>query len=213
MFTGLIETICQVRRVRQTSGGMVLAVDLDRLASQTKIGDSIAINGVCLTVAKLEDNVAIFDVSSETLKKSNLGKLTPGSKVNAELAMKADNRFGGHFVTGHIDGTATVQAIQKQGEFASMKFTTTGELLSQMIPKGSVAIDGVSLTIADMDESGFTVALIPQTLKKTTLGQAEIGNVVNIETDIIVKTIKSQLERILPKPQPLTVEKLKAMGF
>ena len=222
MFTGLIEAICTVKSVRAIGGTMLLTIDLGKLApasnkrgqaDETKTGDSIAINGVCLTVAGLDGGNASFDVSGETLAKSTLGKLKPASQVNVERAMKASDRLGGHFVAGHIDGTATIKAIDRQGQFADVKFAADPELLEQMVVKGSVAVDGISLTIANMDDSSFAVALIPETLKKTTLGKAKIGDTVNIETDIIIKTIKKQLEKILPQEQPLTVEKLKELGF
>ncbi len=213
MFTGLIESICTVKSVRQSGDGGLLTIDLGEPAKESKIGDSIAINGVCLTIAKLNGRLATFDLSSETLTKSNLGGLTVGSKVNVELAVRADERFGGHIVQGHIDGAATIKAIVKKGQFADIKFAVKAELLDQMVIKGSVAVDGISLTIANMDGNSFGAAIIPQTLEKTTLGAAKIGDVVNIETDIIVKTIKSELEKILPKEQILTVEKLKELGF
>jgi riboflavin synthase len=127
--------------------------------------------------------------------------------------VKATDRFGGHFVQGHIDGTAAIEAIEKRGAFADMKFAAQADLLEAMVAKGSVAVDGISLTIASMDQSSFSVAVIPQTLKRTTLGKAKIGDCVNIETDIIVKTIKRQLEKILPKEQPLTAERLRLLGF
>lgn len=213
MFTGLIESICRVKSVSQSSSTMLLTIDLAEPADGTKTGDSIAINGACLTIAGLDGRFARFDVSAETLAKSNLGRLRPGSMANAERAIKADGRFGGHFVTGHIDGVATIKVINKQGEFADMKFAAPPELLEQMIPKGSVTVDGISLTIADMNETGFSVAIIPETLQKTTLGKAKVGDVVNIENDIIVKTIKKELKKILPKKQNLTIEKLKELGF
>jgi riboflavin synthase len=213
MFTGLIEAICTIRSVRQTGGGLLLTVDLGKISDESKIGDSIAINGVCLTVAKLDGKIATFDVSGETLTKSTLGRLKPSSPVNAELALKATDRFGGHFVAGHIDGTAAIKTIEKQGRFDNIKFAASPELLDQMVAKGSVAVDGISLTITNIDQNSFSVALIPQTLEKTTLGKAKIGDTVNIETDIIVKTAKKQLEKILPKNQTLTVEKLKQLGF
>jgi len=213
MFTGLIEGICEVRLVRQSTGGMWLTVDLGELADESKIGDSIAVSGVCLTVTRLNGRDASFDVSSETLTKSNLGRITTGAKVNIERAMKATGRFAGHFVAGHVDGVATVKEIERRGQFADMKFAANHELLGQMALKGSVAVDGISLTIADMGENSFSIALIPETLKKTTLGSAKAGDMVNIETDMIVKTIKKQLEEILPKDEGLTAEKLKAMGF
>jgi riboflavin synthase len=192
---------------------MYLTVDLGKLADECKIGDSIAINGVCLTIAQLRGSLAEFDVSSETLTQSTLGKLKSSSPVNAELAMRADDRFGGHFVLGHVDGVATIQAIERQGQFAAIKFAANPVLLTQMVVKGSVAVDGISLTIANMDEGSFSVAVIPETLKKTTLGTAKTGDTVNIETDIIVKTVRSAVDKILPSKQTLTAEKLKELGF
>ena len=216
MFTGLIEAICIVTSVRPAAGGMLLTVDLANLAVDSKVGDSIAINGACLTIARLDGNLATFDISPETLARTALGRLTSSSQVNVELAMKATDRFGGHFVQGHIDGVATIKTIKREGDFADMKFAADPELLDQMVVKGSVAVDGISLTVAGMDQTGFRVAIIPQTLKKTTLGKAKIGDLVNIETDIIVKTIKKQLESILGEASQrhaLTAEKLRQLGF
>ena len=213
MFTGLIKSVCTVKSVSRRATTMQLAINLNKLSNETKIGDSIAINGACLTVSDLDGNIASFDLSAETLTKSTLGKLNPASQVNVEPALKLSDRLGGHIITGHIDGTAKIKAIEKTGQFANIKFTTEPELLDQMLPKGSVAIDGISLTIANMDESGFTVAIIPQTLRKTTLAGAKIGDMVNIETDIIVKIIKKQLDKTLPKGKTLTTEKLKELGF
>ncbi len=213
MFTGLIEAVCTVMSVRRSENTMLLSIDLGELAGDGRIGDSIAINGVCLTIAKLEGGLATFELSGETLAKSTLGKLKPSSQVNVERAIKAADRFGGHFVQGHIDGTATIKAIDKRGRFADMKFAAGPGLLDAMVVKGSVAVDGISLTIASIDQNSFTGALIPETLNKTTLSQVKIGYEVNIETDIIVKTIKTQLEKILPQTQSLTAEKLKELGF
>jgi len=213
MFTGLIEAICVVKSARPNAGGVSLTVDLGNLAEQCKIGDSIAINGACLTIAELTGSLATFELSTETLARSTLGKLKPSSKVNVEQAMKPTDRFGGHFVQGHVDGTATIKAIKRQGQFADIEFAAEPELLRQMVVKGSVAVDGISLTIAGLNRSSFSVTLIPQTLKRTTVGTAKAGDAVNIETDIIVKTIKSYLDKILPQKQTLTVEKLRELGF
>jgi riboflavin synthase len=213
MFTGLIETTCSVKSVRRSADSTLLTVNLGELAGENEIGDSVAVNGVCLTVAGIEGALVSFDVSAETLAKSTLGKLQPGSQVNIERAMKAADRFGGHFVQGHIDGTATIAAITRHGEFADIRFAAETELLDAMVAKGSVAVDGISLTIANIDQNGFTIAIIPETLRRTTLGKASIGDCVNIETDIIVKTIKRQLENILPKKEPLTAERLRQLGF
>jgi riboflavin synthase len=213
VFTGLIEAICTVKSIPWRGGGTTLTVDLDELGRDSKIGDSIAINGACLTIDELSVNTATFQLSAETLKKSALGRLKPGSPVNVERAMKATDRFGGHFVQGHIDGTAIIKAIKRAGQFADIEFTAEAELLDQMIVKGSVAVDGISLTIASMRDRSFSVAIIPETLKRTTLGTAKAGDVVNIETDIIVKTIKKHIDKIMPQKQSLTVERLKQLGF
>lgn len=213
MFTGLIETMCTVKSASRVADSMLLTVDLGALADESKTGDSIAINGACLTITRLQGRLASFDVSAETLVKSTLGKLKPSSQINIERSLKSNDRFGGHFVLGHVDGTATVNAIDKMGEFANIKFTAKAELLDAIIPKGSVAVDGISLTIATVDKNSFGVSIIPETLKRTTLGKAKIGDFVNIENDIIVKTIKKQLDEILPKEKGLTAEKLRQLGY
>lgn len=213
MFTGLIEAVCKVVSANRSANGGQITIDLGKLANQTESGDSISVNGTCLTVIGLDRNSATFDISPETLEKSTLADLAPSSTVNIERAMKADGRFAGHFVQGHIDGVAAIKQINKQGQFTNIKIQANPDILEQIIVKGSVCVDGISLTVASMDENSFEVALIPETLKKTTLGNANIGNMVNIETDIIVKTIKKQLENILPKKQGLTLEKLRESGF
>jgi len=147
------------------------------------------------------------------LEKSTLGKLAAGAEVNIERAMKADGRFGGHFVQGHIDGTAKIKKIEQQGEFWRMRFSADKSLLEQMISKGSVAIDGISLTIAAMDEKGFEVSVIPETFKKTILSKAKVGDLVNIEIDLIVKVIQKQLSNVLPAKNGLTIDKLQELGF
>lgn len=215
MFTGLIESVCQVKSLSagRASNGGALAVDLGALAEGVRLGDSIAINGACLTVTRLEGAVATFALSPETLAKSTLAMLKSSSRVNVERAMLATDRFGGHMVQGHIDGVGTVRAVKKLGEFADIEFGASAELLDQMVPKGSVAIDGVSLTIAEVGSAGFRVAAIPETLGRTTLGSARIGDKVNVEIDVIVKVVRRQLENILPKYESLTVERLRQMGF
>jgi riboflavin synthase len=210
MFTGLIEAICSVKSFRRSGGGAILTVDLGKISGEIKVGESVAVNGACLTVANVAGGLADFDISDETLAKTTLGRLTSSSQINIERAMKADDRFGGHFVLGHIDGVATVKSIERQGQFAVIKIEASPELLGQMVVKGSVAVDGISLTIAEMDKTTFNVALIPQTLEKTTLGRAKIGELVNVETDIIIKAVNKRLETA---DSALTVEKLKELGF
>lgn len=215
MFTGLIEGIREVKAVAPSgsSGGGTLAVDLGTLAEDCRLGDSIAISGACLTVTRLDGAVATFGLSAETLEKSTLARLKPRSKVNVERAMKATDRFGGHIVQGHIDGVGTVKGMHRLGEFADMEFGAGAELLSQMVAKGSVAIDGVSLTISKLGPESFWIAAIPETLARTTLGAARMGQQVNIEIDIIVKAVRRQLEQIVPSGMGLTVERLREMGF
>lgn len=213
MFTGLIEAVCTVKSAQTAAKAMALTIDLGEMAGDAKTGDSIAVNGVCLTITRLDGSSATFDVSAETLAKSALGALRAAARVNIERAVRPMDRFGGHFVQGHIDGTGTISGIQRQGDFVDVKVAADAELLDQMVAKGSVAVDGISLTIADMDEGTFTVTVIPETLKKTTLGAAKIGDPVNVETDIIVKAVKKQLEKILPQSQGLTAERLRELGF
>ncbi len=213
MFTGIIESVCKVKAARPITGGLLLQVELAELSREVKCGDSISINGACLTVAQCNHSMAEFQLSKETLDKTALSNLRSGSLVNVETALKADGRFGGHIVQGHIDGTATVSWIHRRGDFADVRFAVCSELLDEIVPKGAVAVDGVSLTVADINNEGFTAALIPVTLRETTLGKAKPGDRINIETDIIAKIIKKQLDKILPGRKNLTVEKLKELGF
>jgi len=214
MFTGIIETIGTVRSASlSTAAGGAVSIDIANLAEGTALGDSIAVNGVCLTVTKLTATVANFDVSAETVAKSSLGKIRSGSSVNLERAMSAQGRFGGHIVQGHVDGIAKIETVERKGEFVEIRFTAGEELLNEIVAKGSVAVDGISLTVAKIDKKGFSVAVIPVTLKETTLGKVKTTDLVNIETDIICKTVKKQLERMLSTEGGLTVNKLRELGF
>lgn len=195
------------------AGGGSLVVDLGALAQDCRCGESIAISGVCLTVTRRDGTAATFGLSPETMARSALAALRTGSKVNVERAMKPTDRFGGHFVQGHVDGIGTVRAISRLGEFADIEFAAGPEMLEQMVPKGSVAVDGVSLTVAEIGPQGFRVAVIPETLARTTLGSARTAMRVNIEIDMLVKIVRRQLEAMTRKQQPLTVERLKQMGF
>jgi riboflavin synthase len=213
MFTGIIESIGTVKAIRQGSGGKVISVDLGKLAEGTKHGDSVAVNGVCLTVSKLSGTAVEFNVSAETLSRTGINNLTVSAKVNLERAMSAGGRFGGHIVQGHIDGVATVKSIERKGEFSELVFSADKDLLDEMVVKGSVAVDGISLTVSKMDERGFGISVIPTTLQETTLGTAKTGDVVNIETDILIKAVKKQLKKMLPEKGGLTEGKLKEYGF
>jgi riboflavin synthase len=213
MFTGIIETVGTVRQITPGSGQMRVTVDIGRLAEGTVLGDSIAVNGVCLTVCRLDGTCAAFDVSTETIRRSNLTALKPSSKVNLERAMSAQGRFGGHIVQGHVDGVGKITAIRKQADFAEFRFKTSPDLLKQIVLKGSVTVDGISLTVAKLDKTGFEVALIPTTLAETTWQMSKVGDTVNIETDILVKIIQKQLAAILPDSKAMTIESLKEQGF
>lgn len=188
-------------------------MNVNGLAEGVGPGDSVAVNGVCLTVSKIQGAVIDFDVSGETILKTGTGKLIAGAKVNLERAMIAGGRFGGHIVQGHVDGTGTVKSVEKKGQFFDVWFSVSKEIADEMVPKGSVAVNGISLTVAAMDEKGFKVAVIPTTWNQTTLCVLSVGDEVNIETDIIIKTIKKQLENIMPKGGRLTLDKLRECGF
>ncbi len=215
MFTGLIEAVCEVKSISSggVPGGGSLVVDLGELAQDCRVGDSIAVSGACLTITRLQGSAATFGLSPETRAKSTLATLRPSAKVNIERAMKPTDRFGGHIVQGHVDGTGTIRSIKRLGEFADIEFAAAPELLEQMVPKGSVAVDGVSLTIAGIGPESFRVAVIPETLNRTTLGDACTGRRVNLEVDILVKIVRRRLEAIVPQKQPLTVERLQQMGY
>ena len=212
MFTGIIEAVGVVKAVKPGGSGKVISVDICGLAEGTKHGDSVAVNGVCLTVSKSSGTVVDFDVSGETIKRSGINGFSAGVKVNLERAIRADGRFGGHIVQGHIDGTAKIKSVEKQGEFSVITFSADAELLDEMVVKGSVTVDGISLTVSKMDTAGFSISAIPTTLGETTLGNAKIGDTVNIETDIVIKAIKKQLKNIFPG-SGLTESKLKEYGF
>lgn len=212
MFTGIIETIGQVRSAQPRPGGMRISVDLGPLNEGLRAGESIAVSGVCLTVCDPVTAPAQFDVSRETLDRSSLGSLRAGLRVNLERALRADGRFGGHFVQGHIDGTGRIAAIRKQSDFAEFRIEAPAHLLAEMVEKGSVALDGISLTVASLDQTGFTVALIPTTLRETTWQHARVGDTVNIETDIVIKTILKRISPLLESGK-LGIDQLRGMGY
>lgn len=210
MFTGLIESICEVFVDREASR---LDVALGDMAHDVKRGESIAINGTCLTVTCLTDDKAGFDVSPETLACTTLGQLRTGDTVNVERALAVGQRLGGHFVQGHVDGRATLRLIRQQGEFWTLSYDVEENLRSQLVPKGSVAVDGVSLTVAALDAQGFSVAIIPETAAQTTLCQKKQGDTVNIEVDMLVKAVHRACGAWMEQHPALTVETLKKAGF
>ncbi|HYF47864.1 MAG TPA: riboflavin synthase [Planctomycetota bacterium] len=219
MFTGLIQHVGTLHSISpQSGGGARLAIDMGPLAADAKTGDSIAINGTCLTVVTLSGALAEFDAVPETLKRTTLGMLRAGDRVNLEPAMLPHSRLGGHFVQGHVDGTATVARTVEGGRWAEWHFTLDDVTLAeQIVEKGSIAIDGISLTVAGCDAAAgtFWVALIPETLARTTIGSRKKGAKVNIETDILGKYVLAALKRTQAKPaaSSLTEEKLREQGY
>ncbi len=210
MFTGIIEEMGTVRRLNQSPNRCELELSASKVLEGTQIGDSIAVNGVCLTVIRLGEEHFTADVMPETLRRSNLGQLKPGSKVNLERAMAANGRFGGHIVAGHIDGTGKILAMQPEGNAVLVTISATPELLRYVVEKGSIAIDGISLTVAKVSHTDFTVSLIPHTGEETTLLKHRSGEIVNLETDIIGKYVEKLMQ---PKSNGVTMELLQQNGF
>ncbi len=191
MFTGLVEDRGTVHAIRSEGAAIRLEIDVpESLAGGCQVGDSVAINGCCLTVVDIEANRWAFQAGEETLSKTNLGDFKPGVFVNLERSLPVDARLGGHFVLGHVDGVAQVASIESDGEWVTMWFAVSDDLARLMVTKGSVAVDGISLTIVDIETDRFSVALIPHTLDVTTLGIREVGDRINIETDILGKYVQ-----------------------
>ncbi len=212
MFTGIIEETGKALRVEH--GG--IWIQAKKVLEGTKTGDSIAVNGVCLTVVTIKSMEFMADVMPETLKRSSLGQLKAGSRVNLERAMAADGRFGGHIVSGHIDGTGTVASITKDSNAVRFQILAPEEILRGIVEKGSVAIDGISLTVTAVEKDRFEVSVIPHTLGETVLSDRKKGSVVNLENDIIGKYVERLLafEKENAQSRPaLTKEFLIRAGF
>lgn len=190
MFTGLIEQLGEVVGVVAEPPGVRLVIREPRIAADAKVGDSVALNGCCLTVVAVDGGQLSFQAGEETLSRTNLGELASGHVVNMERSLRAGDAIGGHYVTGHIDAVGNVDRRHDDGEWCTMWFRAPAPQLQQMASKGSVAADGVSLTIVDVENERFSVALIPHTLSVTTLGRRKVGDRVNIETDILAKYVQ-----------------------
>ncbi len=192
MFTGLVETTAQVRSVEPDGDGVRIEVETP-LAAELEQGDSIAVNGVCLTALDPDGDRFRADVMAETLRRSSLGPLGAGDEVNVELPLRAGDRLGGHVVQGHVDGTGTVAEARDEGFARLVRIECEPSLLRYVVEKGSIAVDGVSLTVAAVDDAGFTVSLIPETLERTNLGAVEPGRRVNLEVDVLAKYVERLL--------------------
>jgi riboflavin synthase len=213
MFTGIIEHLASVKNLSLKAGGGELFLNFSGFYNDLTLGESIAINGTCLTIREISGKVVSFDVSGETLKKTTLGKFRSSENVNIERALRVGDRLGGHFVTGHVDGIGTVKGKKQSTDQCTMSFSVEKRLADMMIEKGSVAIDGISLTIVDLADGAFSVAFIPYTLTSTTLGFKKVGDPVNIEIDMMGKWIKKLLMNIQGGKPGITQEQLMEQGF
>ena len=211
MFTGIVEELGSVKRITRGSKEQRIYINCSKILSDIHMGDSIAVNGVCLTVVDFTRDYFVADVMNETFSRSGLGALTIGSYVDLERAMPANGRFGGHIVSGHIDGTGTIKSIRHDGNAVWFEISADRKILEGIVEKGSVAIDGISLTVAEVSRSTFKVSIIPHTLSETVLGQRQIGDVVNLENDILGKYVKKFMEH--SEDKGLTREFLLAQGF
>lgn len=195
MFTGIIEEIGYVKRINQQSRSAQIEIKADKVLGDVAVGDSIAVNGVCLTVVTFDSQHFTADVMPETISKTNLRELKPGSPVNLERALKLGGRLGGHIVQGHVDAIGTIVEKQILEIAIIYRIATEPELLQYVVPKGSVAIDGISLTVVDVFQDSFTVSLIPHTAHETVLGEKKPGDRVNLESDIIGRYVKHLMNR------------------
>jgi len=195
MFTGLIEALGTVQAIHPDGPGRLLQIAEPRIAPELSLGESVAINGVCLTIVARDRETFNFQVGPETLRLTNLGDLQPQMQVNLERSLQVGARMGGHIVQGHVDGLGRIERLDQQGEWEMIWFSCSPDLTLQMVPKGSVAIDGIRLTLVNVTETGFSVALIPHTLAVTTLGFKKPGATVNLETDLFAKYIAKYFDR------------------
>ena len=216
MFTGIVEEMGQIRSIVRGASSAVLSIEANLILEDLKIGDSVAVNGVCLTATSIGAGGFTADVMHETLNRSSLGALQKGSHVNLERAMIANGRFGGHIVSGHIDGTGTIGSIQKDDNALWYTIQADAKLLRYIVEKGSVTIDGISLTVADVQSDRFAVSLIPHTAKVTVLGEKRTGDIVNLETDIIGKYVEKLMKPAVEETKQksgITMEFLAENGF
>lgn len=213
MFTGIIEEIGTIKQIKLGQHSAVLAIHAQKVIEGTKVGESIAVNGICLTVTKLFPGGFSADVMHETLKRSAFVKLRPGSKVNLERALLLNGRFGGHIVTGHVDGTGEIINIKRDDTAICYTIQTKPELMRCIAEKGSVTIDGISLTVSAATQTCFSVSIIPHTLSQTTLQERRNGDFVNLETDILAKYLDRLFCKAELKESKLTQEFLLLHGF
>lgn len=221
MFTGIVEEIGTLKTVQKGRNSAVLRIQAKKILEDVHIGDSIAVNGICLTVTEFSQNEFAADVMHETLNRTNLGQLHQGSPVNLERAMASNGRFGGHIVSGHVDGVGTISSITKDDNAIWYTFSAAPEILRYIVEKGSITIDGTSLTVAKVDSTSFAISAIPHTVAVTILGKKKVGDQVNLENDIIGKYVEKLMQgggqdcpaNVEPKKGGITMDFLAANGF
>lgn len=215
MFTGIIEEVGQILKIEKNQKSARLSISAKTILEDIHLGDSIAVNGICLTASFIADTYFRADVMAETMNRSNLGALQKGSLVNLERAMKADGRFGGHIVSGHVDGTGVISSFVKEENAVWVTIQANEGLLKYIVEKGSVAIDGISLTVAFVDEQCFQVSIIPHTASETILLKKNVGDKVNLECDVIGKYVEKLLfvQKQQPAKKDITLEFLQSHGF
>jgi riboflavin synthase len=215
MFTGIILELGKVISVEKIAQGAKLKIFSEKLIKDSQIGDSIAVNGVCLTVTEIDrtKKALSFELSYETLKKTTLGELKKDSPVNLESALTLNTKLGGHLVSGHVDGVGVIKKVEKTGDYIKIEIEAPQEVLRYCVPKGSIAVDGISLTVVDLFTNSFSVVIIPHTLKMTTLGFKNVGDSVNLEPDIIAKYVERLIGNRKTDRDEELLRKLKDYGY
>lgn len=216
MFTGLVEELAQVSNIGVATQGATLTLRAKRILCDMAIGDSISVNGICLTVVGMRGDSFDAEAVPETLRKTNLGRLTAGDHVHVERAMPAGGRFGGHIVAGHVDGTGRVTRVETDGVARVIAIKADDDVLKYIVDKGSICVDGVSLTVMQVTASEFTISIIPHTQGVTRLGEAQVGDVVNLECDVIAKYVERLLQFTTheqPSQKSISIDFLQANGF
>lgn len=193
MFTGIVEEVGTVTDIRRSAANCTLSVDATNVMEDLHIGDSMAVNGICLTVVDFDRRRFTVDVMNETWRRTSLGVLRHGSGVNLERALPVNGRFGGHIVTGHIDGTGSISSVRREGNAVWYRIAARNEILEGIVEKGSIAVDGISLTVAEVTGRDFSVSIIPHTLAQTVLGEKRVGGVVNLENDVLGKYVRNMM--------------------
>lgn len=213
MFTGIIEEVGTIAEVHPKSSGITVKIKAETALEDAKIGDSIAVDGPCLTVRDLELDGFVADISEETLRRTTLRSCKVGTRVNLERSLRLGDRLGGHLVLGHVDEIATISGWKHEGTSAIMQVAVSPKVKPYIAYKGSIAVDGVSLTIASISENKFEVALVPHTLQVTTLGGKRNGDIVNIEVDVMARYIETLMQNQVPPSQTIDLEFLQKHGY